>query len=258
LLKSKDIFVKVYSPNSQLVEFSICLKNVPGALAEVSSLLASLGVNIYSGFLNFYPGEEKGRWAFIAELKGVGISAEDLANRIKGLTNVLEVDFMQAKFDSLLIDVMHFPLLVMGLRSFIFKIDTWGNVTAHLLQRFGTGGAVILYEMGLKAGEARAKEVVAEGFSGSLAFDVILAERVGLGWGIPKLIEFDEKNVEGSLSVQDLFECLPFKGAVKESRSHLFRGYLVGVIQQLFNKKVKVEEVECIAKGDQACLFRFK
>ena len=258
MLKSKDIFVKVYSPNSQLVEFSICLKNVPGALAEVSSLLASLGVNIYSGFLNFYPGEEKGRWAFIAELKGVGISAEDLANRIKGLTNVLEVDFMRANFDSLVVDVMHFPLLVMGLRSFIFKIDTWGNVTAHLLQRFGTGGAVILYEMGLKAGEARAKEVVAEGFSGSLAFDVILAERVGLGWGVPKLIEFDEKNVEGSLSVQDLFECLPFKGAVKESRSHLFRGYLVGVIQQLFNKKVKVEEVECIAKGDQACLFRFK
>jgi len=257
MFKSKDIFVKVYSPNSQLVEFSVCLKNVPGAIAEVSNLLASLGVNIYSGFLNFYPGEDKGRWAFIAELKGVGVSAEDLASRIKGLRNVLEVDYMHAKFDSLLIDVMHFPLLVMGLRSFVFKVDTWGYIAAHLLKRFGSGGAVILYEMGLKAGEARAKEVVAEGFSGSLAFEVILEERVGLGWGIPKLIEFNEKNVEGSISVQDLFECLPFKGAANESRSHLFRGYLVGVIQQLFNKKVKVEEVECIAKGDQACLFKF-
>jgi predicted hydrocarbon binding protein len=257
LLKSKDIFVKVYSPNSQLVEFSICLKNVPGALAEVSNLLASLGVNIYSGFLNFYPGEDKGRWAFIAELKGVGVSAEELVNRIKGLRNVLEVEYMHAKFDSLLIDVMHFPLLVMGLRSFIFKVDTWGSIAAHLLQRFGTGGAVILYEMGLKAGEARAKEVVTEGFSGSLAFDVILAERIGLGWGIPKLLEFNEKEVKGSLLVEELFECLPFKGKAKESRSHLFRGYLVGVIQHLFNKRVKVEEVECVAKGDQACLFKF-
>jgi len=80
MLKSKDIFVKVYSPNSKLVEFSICLKNVLGALAEVSNLLASLGVNIYSGFLNFYPGEDKGRWAFIAELKGVDVSAEELVD----------------------------------------------------------------------------------------------------------------------------------------------------------------------------------
>ena len=162
-----------------------------------------------------------------------------------------------AKFNSLLIDVMRFPLLVMGLRSFIFKVDTWGSIAAHLLQRFGTGGAVILYEMGLRAGEARVKEVVAEGFSGSLAFDVILAERIGLGWGIPKLVEFNEENVQGSLSVQELFECLPFKGTGNGSRSHLFRGYLAGVIQQLFNKKVKVEEVECIARGDQACLFKF-
>jgi predicted hydrocarbon binding protein len=257
MLKSKDIFVKVYSPNSKLVEFSICLKNVLGALAEVSNLLASLGVNIYSGFLNFYPGEDKGRWAFIAELKGVDVSAEELVDRIKGLSNVLEVEYMHAKFDGLLIDVMHFPLLVMGSRRFILKVDTWGRITAHLLQRFSTGGAVILYEMGLKAGETRAKEVISEGFSGSLALDVILAERIGLGWGVPRLTEFDEKNVGGSISVQELFECLPFKETGNESRSHFFRGFLAGVIQHLFNKKVKVEEVECIAKGDQVCLFKF-
>ena len=256
MFKSKDIFVKVYSPDSKPVEFSICLKNVPGALAEVSNLVASLGVNIYSGFLNFYPGEDRGRWAFIAELKGLDVSAEDLANRIKGLENVLEVEYMLPKFDNLLLD-MHFPLLVMGIRSFILKVETWGKITAHLLERFGTGGAFILYEIGLTAGEERAKEVIAEGFSGSLAFELILEERVGLGWGIPKIIEFDEKNVEGSLSVQDLFECFYFKGAANESRSHFFRGFLVGVIQQLFNKKVRVEEVECIAKGDQACLFKF-
>jgi predicted hydrocarbon binding protein len=257
MFKSKDIFVKVYSPNSKLVEFSICLKNVPGALAEVSNLLASLGVNIYSGFLNFYPGEDKGRWAFVADLKGVNVSAEELVNRIRGLKNVLEVEYIYAKFDTLLVDVMHFPLLVMGVRSFLFKVDTWGKITAHLIKQFGTGGAFILYEIGVMAGEARAKEVIAEGFSGSLAFDVILAERIGLGWGIPKLVEFDEKEVKGLLSVQELFECLPFKGAGNEGRSHLFRGFLAGVIQHLFNKKVKVEEVECIAKGDQACLFKF-
>ena len=164
---------------------------------------------------------------------------------------------MQAKFNSLLLD-MHFPLLVMGVRSFILKVETWGKITAHLLERFGPGGAFILYEIGLTAGEERAKEVVAEGFSGSLAFELILEERVGLGWGVPQLIQFDEKNVEGSLSMQDLFECLPFKGAAKECMSHLFRGYLVGVIKHLFNRKIQVEEVECIAKGDQACLFKFR
>lgn len=258
LLKSKDILVKSYAPESQLVEFSVSLRNVPGALAEISNLLASMGINIYSGFLNFYPGEDKGRWAFIVDLKGIGVSAEDLLGRIKGLEHVLEAEYLQAKFDSLLIDVMHFPLLVMGVRSILFKVESWGNITAHLQQRFGTGGAVILYEMGLKAGEARAREVIAEGFKGSIALDVILSERVALGWGVPKLIEFDENRVEGSLSVQELFECLPFKSSGKDSRSSFFRGYLAGVITQIFNKKVRVEEVECIGKGDQTCLFKIK
>jgi len=31
------------------------------------------------------------------------------------------------------------------------------------------------------------------------------------------------------ISVQDLFECLPYKGKLKEPRSHFFRGYLEGV-----------------------------
>ncbi|MEM1994737.1 MAG: V4R domain-containing protein [Nitrososphaerales archaeon] len=252
----KEIFVKSHSPNGLLVEFSICLKNIPGALAEVSSLLAKMGVNILSGFMNFKPGEEKGRWAFVADLKDLNVSAEDILKRLKELSSVSDADFIQAKYNSLIIDEMHFPLLVMGSNSLLFKVDSWADMASHLLQCFGTGGAVILYEMGLKAGEAHAKDVIKEGFSGKVAFDVILSERIALGWGIPKVINFDEKNVEGLISVQGLFECIPFKEKCKDGKSHFFRGYLVGVLKQLFGKKVKVEEVECVAKGEQNCLFK--
>lgn len=252
----KEIFVRSYSPDSSLVEFSVCLKNVPGALAEVSNLLAGMGVNILSGFLNFKPNEEKGRWAFVADLKGLSVSAEDIVKQLKGLKSVLDADFMKARFDSLIIDEMHFPLMVMGARSIVFKVDSWADISSHLLRCFGTGGAVILYEMGLKAGEARAKDVVREGFTGLIALDIILSERVAKGWGVPKVVKFSEKDGGGLISVQDLFECIPFKGKSKEGRSHFFRGYLVSVVKQLFDKKVKVEEVECVARGDDLCLFK--
>lgn len=85
-----------------------------------------------------------------------------------------------------------------------------------------------------------------------------MAERIAKGWGIPEILEFDEGKVEGAIRIQDLFECLPFKGQSKEARGNLFRGYLTGAISQLYNRRVTVLEDECIAKGDPYCKFSIK
>jgi predicted hydrocarbon binding protein len=37
--------------------------------------------------------------------------------------------------------------------------------------------------------------------------------------------------------------------------SHLFRGYLTGVMSVLFASHITVLETECIAKGDAECVF---
>jgi len=110
--------------------------------------------------------------------------------------------------------------------------------------------------MGVSAGENKAKNVIEDyGVSGMKAAQIILAERVAHGWGIPKLLEFDEQKPRAKVEVKDLFECLSLKGKCKEAKSHFFRGYLNGVFNVVFNKKVTTIEVECIAKGDSNCSF---
>jgi predicted hydrocarbon binding protein len=58
-----------------------------------------------------------------------------------------------------------------------------------------------------------------------------------------------------TVAVHDLFECLPFQGKMTKPTSHLFRGYLTGVMSVLFASHITVLETECIAKGDAECVF---
>ncbi|KPV64438.1 MAG: hypothetical protein AOA65_0970 [Candidatus Bathyarchaeota archaeon BA1] len=252
----KDLLYSVYSPGRRLVEYVVEGKNVPGAMAKISNHLAERGINILSGFHTGYPGEEAGVWGFFVDLTEAEVEPEEVAKQIGELDIVLDVRFSKAKFDGLIIDDLHFPIVVLGERSATLKVKTFGDMFERLYEAFGSGAAVILYEMGVSAGGKEAKRVVERyGIDGLRALQIILAERVAKGWGIPNIAEFDEKRVEATIKVEDLFECLPFKGKYKEGRSHFFRGYLTGAFNQLFRKEASTTEIECIAKGDANCKF---
>ncbi|MEM3713310.1 MAG: V4R domain-containing protein, partial [Thermoproteota archaeon] len=168
--------------------------------------------------------------------------------------DVLEVNTSEQTFDGLIIDTLHFPLQVSGERSFTFRVETFGGILKRLYDKFGTGAAVILYEMGVAAGESKAKSMIKKHRLDKLKMiKLTMAERAAKGWCIAEVAEFSSKNV--TLMVKDLFECLPFKGKQENSVSQFFRGYLAGLLRQIFNKDVTVTEVECVAKGDAACKF---
>jgi hypothetical protein len=76
------------------------------------------------------------------------------------------------------------------------------------------------------AGKKAQSMVEKYGVKGVEALQLILAERVAKGWGAPSNAEFDEKKLEATIIVQDLFECLALKGENKETKSRFFRGYL--------------------------------
>jgi predicted hydrocarbon binding protein len=255
----KDVIVGIYAPGRRLFEFSLKIKNMPEAIAEVSGILAKKGVNLLSGFHLADPTGEEARWGFIADLSGLDIEVEELLKLIMGLKLVSDVSFTEAKFNGLIVDELHFPLTALGERSVLLRVETWGDMAGGLFEAFGSGACVILYEMGVKAGENKARNVVEKyGVHGLRALQIILAERVAKGWGVPNVVEFDEKKFKATVTVQDLFECLPFKGKDRQPKSHFFRGYITGVFNNLFNKKVAAEEVECIAKGDKICKFTIK
>jgi predicted hydrocarbon binding protein len=255
----KDLLCSVYSPDRRLVEFVVKLKNVPGTIAKISNRLAEKGINILSGFHTAYPSEEAGTWGFFVDLTKADVGPEEIAKQIGELDVTLDVKLSEAKFDGLIIDDLHFPIVILGERSTVLKVETFGDMFGRLYETFGSGAAVILYEMGVSAGENKAKNVSEKyGVNGLKALRIILAERVAKGWGIPNIAEFNEERLEATISVQDLFECLPFKGKYKEGRSHFFRGYLTGVFHQLFRKDASTTEVECVAKGDANCKFTIK
>lgn len=258
LRNPKEVLVSTYHPGRKLAKFSVKIKNAPGAIAEVSKTLAKMGVNILLGFHIANPAEEEARWSFFVDLTGLDAKPEELVKQVKGLGAVLEVSVTEAKFDGLIIDDS-FPLLASGERSLVLRVETWGEIYGRLLEKFGSGAGVILYEMGVSAGENKAQWVVERyGVNGLNALQIILAERTAKGWGIPNLAGFNEKKFEATIKVQDLFECLPFKGKHKEAKSHFFRGYLTGAFKKLFNKEVATTEVECVAKGDLNCKFIIK
>ena len=252
----KDIFCELYSPDRRFVEFVVEKRNVPGALARVSSEIAKQGINILSGLLAAYPEEPASTWSFFADFTEAKIKPEQLAETLRGLDVVLNVRFAESKYHSLAIDNLHFPLRVSGERSVTFRVESIGDMFHRLHEVFGPGAAIMLYEMGVKAGEGKI-EAVRRNYrvDGQTALDIVMMERIAKGWGIPEIKEFNKEKAEATIKVKELFECLPFKDRFKQARSNFFRGYLEGVLRQLFKKDVSTTEVECIAKGDPYCKF---
>jgi len=252
----KEIFCSVRSPGRRVVEFVVRLRNVPGAITKVSKALADLNVNILSGFHTAPPEEETGSWSFFADLSESGIEPEELAEKLKELKEVLDVNFSKRDFNGIFIDDMHFPMTVMGERCAVFRVETIGKMFGSLMEKFGSGAAFILYIMGVGAGEAKIDSVTKRyGIGGVKALQAVLAERMAKGWGIPRLAEFNQEKLEALIEVEDLFECLPYMGRKIGPQSLFFKGYLEGAFKRLFNKEFEVKEVECIAKGDEKCKF---
>jgi len=252
----KDLFCSAYSKDGELYQFAIKLKNTPGAISEVANILSSKGINILQGFHTACPDKKEAVWGFFADLKGLKGGIENLIKEIESLESTLEIKFSRPIIDGFIVDELHFPIMVSDERSMVMKVKTIADSFNRLYEKFGSGASFILYEMGMAAGENKVKRMSEKYDLDMLTvLRAILAERAAKGWGIPRIERFDEEKTEVTINVQELFECLPFRGKYKEAKSQFFRGYLTGVLSQLFNKAVSVMEVECIAKGDQNCKF---
>ena len=252
----KDILCELYSPGRRFVEFVVEKKNVPGALAKITAEIAKHNINLLSGLLTAYPEEPTSTWSFFADFTDVTLKPEQLAENLRRLDGVLNVRFAESKYLGLAIDNLHFPFRVLGEGSVVFRVDTVGDMFNRLHEVFGPGAAVMLHEMDVRAGE-RKIESVRRNYKadGQTALDIVMMERIAKGWGIPEIKEFNREKAEATIEVKELFECLPFKDRFEQARSFFFKGYLEGILKQLFKKEVSTTEVECIAKGDPCCKF---
>lgn len=252
-LNPKEVLCAEQHLGAELIEISVKART-PGVFTKIFKTLYERRVRLFSGFYTVSrEGDDVLIGAFI-DISNSDARAKDIATDLESIEGVLEVNFSEERFSGLIIDTLHFPLLVSGERSFTFRVETFGRIAESLYEKFGTGAAVVLYQMGVSAGEDKARSVLNKHRASRLdVLKLILAERTAKGWCMAEIVEFN--NGGATLIVRELFECLPFKGKSGEAFSQFFRGYLAGVFGHILNTSVSVVEAECIAKGDPACRF---
>lgn len=253
-LNPKEVLCAEYCPDSKLIEISVKIRNIPGAFTTVIKTLYERKVRLCSCFHTVSREDDTSLIGAFIDISHADVQARDIVRELESLDEVLEVNVSEKVFNSMIIDSLHFPLLVSGERSFTFRVETFGSIVESLYEKFGTGAAVVLYQMGVSAGEDKARNVLDKHRMDKLdVLKLILAERTAKGWCMAEVEEFNTKGA--TLVVRELFECLPFKGRKEEAFSQFFRGYLAGIFENVLNTSVSVTEVECITKGDPACKF---
>jgi predicted hydrocarbon binding protein/predicted amino acid-binding ACT domain protein len=250
--------LKAYMPGRRILEFKILLRNVPGAISEVSQILYGYRVNILSGYQEAR--DERFHWVFIADLSEAGIDPIRLLEEIKKLGKVIAVEYSEPEIDHLIIDDLYFPLMVQGERSLILRSGTFNEMMRALRDILGRdAGDIIIYQLGARAGADKMRHLKEyyKGFESRDLLKIALKERCAKGWCIAEIQRFDEDLCKAEVRAEGLFECLEAAAGEADRRgSQFFRGYLAGLLTSLWGKRISVDEVECISKRGTACIFK--
>jgi predicted hydrocarbon binding protein len=252
----RHLGIIAYSPGRKLTEFLVTVKNVPGTIAKVSTLLGSLGVNILSGYHTSEANDPHLIWHFFADTTGK--ESEEVANAIRRMEQVSQVALSDGITPELITSKMSYPVMILGnVRAVIFGLDSFDNVMRRLHRVFKSGAGVVLFEMGKEAGKTRAKalqkrlHLVDPKLAATVAFDLATS----LGWGNAVLEEFDYDEKRAVVVIHDLFECSALKGFGHEPTGYYMRGACTGLLSVLMATPMTVTETDCVAQGGLYCRF---
>ena len=131
------------------------------------------------------------------------------------------------------------------------------------LNVFGSAALTMLYMMGQEKGRydvleelevLRQQEI---SFNKRQLLENIVHQVRATGWGAPKIQKYNEKN--GDLTI--LVENNPLVGLLGKGEKsdrpvcHYFRGYWVGVVSEILERKVSCVETKCMSMGAAYCEF---
>ncbi|MEM3021164.1 MAG: V4R domain-containing protein [Candidatus Caldarchaeum sp.] len=237
--------------------FSVKLADVPGALQQVFSVIASYGLNvvsIYSVDTSYLGEREQVEVNIIVDLTGKPFSAEQLAKSISLLNVVKDVSYYGKQLPDMLFDEHHFPLRIMGERAIIYRESGYREMILGLKRQLGTGGDAILYHIGLNIGKGiwnKLKQIT----GGDLDLLVkhvkyrVMMNRTSR----VKEISMDLEAGRVVVRLEDNYECALVKNYGKPF-SNLHRGMFTGIFSELVGSE-KSKETKCIAAGDPYCEF---
>lgn len=236
----------------------ILARNVPGALAEISSILAKYNINIVA--INFTPSIEEKEEVLLfiaADFKNSDIGPNDIVKELLKLDKVIMADPVKPRL-RWLVDERHFPIVdLTGKRRIVLSQENIWFFVVGIRELLGSAGAALLYRQGLIIGEEVAEKYIDSGintlkegleslFIGGLVLGRYRGEVIS--------ISLEEKLIK--IRLYNNWECeTASKFGIKGPASYFERGVLAGLVKGYVGKDVKTEEVRCIASGDPYCEF---
>jgi predicted hydrocarbon binding protein len=248
----KRDFLMYYAKGKRLFHIVLHISDAPGSLSSVLNVLGTK-VNLL-GTSSYTLNDGTAIYSAFAEALSPRETAQSLQRDLSRVKSTLEVDVREGQ-EGLLVDTYHTGISVGGQDYLFLRSDGLKGMFDRIVQLFGTGGEVLLYEQGKAMGSNNAQSVVDE-----IGIGVVRSKASYLahmltaqGWGVTEWIS-GPGSKEVRISVDNCIEC---SGETKGKKGCDFlRGYFEGTAQVTMKKPTKSEEVECRLRGGKACVFR--
>ena len=253
----KEILVGRVERGERLAQIVVKMKDVVGAVASVSALIASLKVDIRQSLSHSLKRDSTVIYNAFVVLNDPEVTLEQLVERINQSPFVLEAHAFEG-LDGTVVDTISFPVNWQGRRVVILAQPAAARMFDGIRSVLGTGGYVVLYELGIDYGKE-----LAGYFMDKLGRDYLLGNYnywlnvlAATGWGVPDIkgSKDDFPNLTIGLS-----SCLECDGrSSREAVCSFMRGFLSGVFGGISGHVVHCEESLCQAKGDSRCEFQLR
>ena len=132
------------------------------------------------------------------------------------------------------------------------------------LNAFGSAGFTMFYMMGQEKGRydvLKEIEVLRQqeiSFTKRQVLKNIVRQVRVTGWGAARVEKYDEKHRALTIVVENnpLVVALGTGGKSDRPVCHYFRGYWVGVVSEVLERKVSCAETKCMGMGEAYCEFK--
>ena len=241
-----------FSPDVKAFHMVVKMKDVPGALSIVLSMLPDVvdlvdsvsytledGTAIWSGF-------------------GKALSPKETEASLKKLLEreplVLDCQVKQSE-KGVVVDSFHAGLEVAPDRpAMVLPTAGFSRICDHLARILGTGGETILFEEGSALGKLTGRFLNEKLAQGKL--DARLMAALGMyrasGWGSLD-IEVERPGARFRVTASDCPECV--QAGRDRDECGFLRGHLVSLVSMLANEEFRSEETKCRLRGDSTCEF---
>lgn len=231
------------------------LKDVPGALSKVATLVASMGLNLVESNSFSIADSATAEWGFFAEADDGNVKPEAVETEIKKLPDVIDCRVKGAE-GRIVVDNFHYPItLTAGAPAMLIRREVFTDTLKFMIKTYGSAGASLIYQLGKAAGQSDAEGLVKEmGIERVLEnLPELVYLYVAQGWGVPELVNLEFGPITATLRIHDNFECKGRDSLVPTS--HFIRGHLSGMAQVFFDRTIDCTELKCVSKGDPYCEF---